>query len=88
MVKDINGRYNLSYNTGIPGFLPTPSFVGLDMDENYAPGSEFVLRKSKLSDENGFKRRALDNGWYSRSQFLNDPIVQTQEQNPMTLDLQ
>lgn len=78
MVKDLNGRYNLMYSTGIPGFLPVPNFAGMDMDQNNAPGTEFVLGSQ---DVNQFKRQAITNDWYSKSQFLNDPIVQSRTES-------
>lgn len=78
MVKDLNGRYNLSYTTGIPGFLPTPRYVGLDDRENNAPGTAFILGSQ---DINQFKRAAIANGWYSQSQFLNDPITQNRTES-------
>ena len=48
------------------------------MDENYAPGTDFVLGSQDVTQ---FKRRAINNEWYSKSQFLNDPIVQSRTES-------
>lgn len=78
MVKDLNGKYSLNYQTGIPGFLPTSHFVGLDDRENYAPGSAFILGSQDLDD---YKRLALENNWMTQSQYLNDPITQSRTES-------
>lgn len=77
-VRSINGRYSLSYNTSLPGFLPTPRFLGFDDRANNAPGSAFLLGSQDLD---AYKELAVQNDWLSRSTSLNDPIIQTRTEN-------
>lgn len=74
LVRDVNGKYTLTHATGVPGFLPTPRFLGMDDRSANAPGSDFILGDQ---DIDAYKELALRNNWYSQSEFLNAPITQT-----------
>ena len=41
-VRSINGTYSLTEGTILPGFTPTPKFLGMDSDWS-APGWDFIL---------------------------------------------
>jgi cell surface protein SprA len=65
--------FNISENEGtvLPGFLPSPSYFG--MDEAFrAPGFGFIMGSQDLSILN----KAAENGWIGQSQDQTNPIVQ------------
>ncbi|MEZ0539506.1 T9SS outer membrane translocon Sov/SprA [Fibrella arboris] len=69
-VRGINVSYNVQENTILPGFLLTPTFLGLA--DFGAPGLPFVLG----SQDGDIARRAARAGWLSPSTVQNAPFTQ------------
>jgi cell surface protein SprA len=69
-VRGINFSYTVQESTILPGFLPTPSFFGLD--QNNAPGLGFVLGSQNRS----IQYKAAEKGWLSPSTVLNTAFQQ------------
>jgi cell surface protein SprA len=71
--KNINLTYTENNNTVLPGFLPTPRFLGFDSQWD-SPGLPFILGSQDAS----IRERAALNGWLGASQFQNNPFMQNQ----------
>lgn len=74
-VRGINFSYSQNETTILPGFLPNPTFFGMDRNWANAPGLPFVLG----SQSRDIHVRAAENGWLSRSIIQNDPFTQSIE---------
>lgn len=75
-VKKINFNYSETGATSLPGFLPTPRFLGFD--ENWeSPGLPFLLGSQSRSEIQTF----LDNEWLSQSEIQSNPLNQNLTQN-------
>ncbi|MFN3588162.1 MAG: cell surface protein SprA, partial [Spirosomataceae bacterium] len=74
-VRGINFSYSQNESTILPGFLPSPTFFGMDRNWANAPGLPFVLG----SQSRDIHVRAAENGWLSRSIIQNDPFTQSIE---------
>ncbi|HEV8515719.1 MAG TPA: cell surface protein SprA, partial [Cyclobacteriaceae bacterium] len=72
-LRSINGTYNVSQGTILPGFTKTPKFFGLD-ETWMAPGIGFVLGQQ---DPN-FMHKAGANGWVTHNKNLTTPFSQNQ----------
>ena len=72
-LRSINGTYNVSQGTILPGFTKTPKFFGLD-ESWMAPGIGFVLGQQ---DPN-FMHKAGANGWVTHNKNLTTPFSQNQ----------
>lgn len=77
MVKKVSGTYTQTNGTLLPGYLPKTTLLGLSGESAYgsydAPGFEFI---SGLQDPN-FAQRAGQNGWLSKSKYLNATYSRT-----------
>lgn len=72
-VRNLTGQYTIDQGTILPGFLPTPKYLG--MDENWAaPGWSFVLG----SQDPNIRFKAAENGWLSTGTNLTAPFSQIQ----------
>jgi len=75
-VRSINGTYNLSQGTILPGFTPSPYLLG--MDKGYAaPGWDFILG----GQDPNIRFRARDNGWLTQNPRLTQPFSQTRNKD-------
>ena len=72
-LRSINGTYNVSQGTILPGFTKTPKLFGLD-ESWMAPGLGFVLGQQ---DPN-FMHKAGANGWITHNKNLTTPFSQNQ----------
>ena len=72
-VRNINGTYNITQGTILPGFNPSPNMFGMDKDWS-APGWGFILGEQ---DPN-FRFKARDNDWLSTSQSQTNLYSQVQ----------
>ncbi len=72
-VRNINGTYNLSQGTILPGFTPSPYLFGMDKSWT-APGWDFILGKQ---DPN-LPQKAAERGWLTHNTSLTNPFSQTQ----------
>jgi cell surface protein SprA len=70
-IRNINGTYNLTQGTIMPGFNPEPKYVGMDADFN-APGWGFVFG----SQDPNIRFKARDNGWLTTNSKLTSPFTQ------------
>lgn len=70
-MRSINFTYNIQEGTVLPGFLPTPKYLGMDNGFN-APGWDFVLG----SQDQGIRERLGNQGVLSRAG--NSPYQYTQ----------
>jgi cell surface protein SprA len=75
-VRNINGTYNVTQGTILPGFNPQPKYLGMDADFN-APGWGFVLG----SQDPNIRFRAGDNGWVTKNSKLTTPFSQTRNKD-------
>jgi cell surface protein SprA len=71
-VRNINGTYNITQGTILPGFTPSPKYFGMDGDFA-APGWKFVFG----SQDPNIRFRARDNGWLTTSSKLTSAFTQT-----------
>lgn len=76
MVRSVNATYSVSEGTLLPGFDPTPRFLGMDRQWN-APGWDFILG----SQNPDIRRNAADNGWLTRNPLLTTPFTQNVSRN-------
>ncbi|MFI5221592.1 MAG: cell surface protein SprA [Bacteroidia bacterium] len=65
MLKSVNVNFTQNEGTVMPGFVPSPRYLGENYDRN-APGFAFI---AGMQDPN-YRQKAADNGWLS-----NDPRV-------------
>jgi cell surface protein SprA len=74
-VRSINGTYSLTEGTILPGFTPTPKFLGMDSDWD-APGWNFVLG----SQNPDIRFKAAQNGWLTTNTSLTMPFTQSRNE--------
>lgn len=72
-VRGINFNYSIFETTLLPGFLPSPTFFGLDHHTDFAPGLEFVMG----SQNRNIHKQAAQKKWLSESIIQNNPFTQT-----------
>lgn len=72
MVRSLNVKYTIGDNTLMPGYLPTPKYIGLSPGDNATDWLPFTLG----SQNPDIRQTAADNGWMSRSRFLNQSYTQ------------
>jgi cell surface protein SprA len=74
-LRGINGTYQLTEGTLLPGFTPLPKFFG--MDQNWSsPGWGFVLG----SQDPNIRYKAAQNGWLTTNKSLTTPFTQRMDQ--------
>ena len=69
MVKKVSATYTLNGGQTLPGFMPTPDYVGLNSKDG-APGWKFVtgMPYDIYSD-------AVNNGWLTPDSILSEPYI-------------
>lgn len=75
-VRNANFAYTVTENTSLPGFIPTPDFVGLNTGL-MAPGIPFILG----DQDPNIRFTAAENGWLGRSRLQNMPFMQSRTEN-------
>lgn len=75
-LRGINGTYQLTEGTLLPGFTPSPKFLGMDQAWS-SPGWSFVLG----SQDPSIRFKAAEKGWLTRNRSLTTPFTQTRSQN-------
>lgn len=75
-IRSINGTYNVTQGTILPGFLPTPHLFGMDNSWE-APGWGFILGQQ----DHAFDAKAANNGWLTKNSTLTTPFQQTQQKD-------
>lgn len=76
MIRSINGTYSLTEGTILPGFTPTPKFLGMDRYQS-SPGWDFLLG----SQNPNIRLKAAENNWIARSTSLTTPFSQVRTEN-------
>ena len=77
-VKSFSISWTRTEGTTVPGFLPKSRLFGMSTTNGvYAPGIPFILG---YQDKN-FPYTAMNNGWLTKSKYLNNPIVFTYNEN-------
>lgn len=73
-----NASLNYSQAEGIllPGFMPTPSIMGLDLDNSNAPGLLFAL-----GGQTDIRSQAVQNDWLTYSTLLPTQYAETESRN-------
>lgn len=69
MVKRGSFSYTESKGTSLPGFIPEPSFIGVDWSKG-APGFAFVF-----GGQEDIRAEAGSNGWITKDSLLNNPYA-------------
>ena len=72
-VRNINGTYNITQGTILPGFTPSPYLFGMDKAWS-SPGWGFILGRQ---DPN-LAQKAAEKGWITNNTSLTNPFSQTQ----------
>ncbi len=75
-LRGINGTYQLTEGTTLPGFNPSPKFLGMDESWN-SPGWDFILG----GQDPNIRFKAAQNSWLTTNQGLTTPFVQRMDQN-------
>ncbi len=75
--RNVNFNYTVDETTTLPGFLPSPRFLGLDSSLQ-APGFGFTLLGSQ---DAGILEKARKGNWLTQSTQLNLPFMQTRANN-------
>jgi cell surface protein SprA len=74
-VRSINGTYTLTEGTILPGFTPSPKFLGMDADWE-SPGWGFVLG----SQDPNIRYKAAEKGWLTTNGSLTMPFTQSRNE--------
>lgn len=74
--RTLSLSYTVTENTSLPGFRPTPTYVGINTDLN-APGLPFILG----DQDPNIRKVAAENGWLGRSRLQNQPFTQVMTEN-------
>lgn len=75
-VKSASLSYNSTQGTYIPGFMPISRYLGMDAQNNWAPGIGFVLGSQK-----NIMNKAITQGWLSRDSLMNNAFQQKMTEN-------
>ncbi|PIE50029.1 MAG: cell surface protein SprA [Flavobacteriales bacterium] len=74
-VKNLNFDYTENSGTMLPGLLSKPNFFG------YGTGIGGPTYGFLLGSQDDVRRRVIENGWISSSEYLSDAYVQTSTKN-------
>lgn len=75
-LRNVNGTYNITQGTILPGFTPEPKYFG--MNEGFtAPGWAFILG----SQDPNIRIRASENDWMTRNRKLTMPFSQNRNKD-------
>jgi cell surface protein SprA len=73
--RNISVTYSESNGTRLPGFLPSPTALGMDWDL-MAPGTGFIL-----GSQEDIRDQAAREGWITDNPYLNTPFTRAHTQN-------
>ena len=87
MVKKVSGTYSLVNGQTLPGFVPKPDYLGMNVN-GWSPGVGFVLGSSFGEDADIYNKalaHSIDmtdaNGWLTRDSILADPYLRRKQEN-------
>jgi cell surface protein SprA len=74
MIKQVSVAYSQSNGTGLPGFVPSSQYLGMDNNSRYnmAPGFGFVS-----GSNDSILRRSINNGWLTQNPNQSLPYTTT-----------
>lgn len=75
-LKNASVSYTQNEGTVLPGFKPTPEYVGQDF-KSQGPGIDFILG----SQDPDFRNRAARNGWLSKDPRITSFYTQSYQEN-------
>ncbi len=76
-IKQIDVSYNVNNGIVLPGLLSAPNWYGYGQTLG-GPTSGFLL-----GSQADIRRTAIENGWVSNSNYMNDPYTQLKSENLM-----
>ncbi|MES2131351.1 MAG: cell surface protein SprA [Bacteroidota bacterium] len=78
MIKQISLTYAQTNGTGLPGFMPSSQYMGMDNNSRYgwAPGFNFVS-----GSNDSILRKAINNDWLTKNPNQSLPYTTTQTSN-------
>lgn len=78
MIKQVSVAFSQTNGTGLPGFMPSSQYLGMDNNSRYgfAPGFSFV---SGANDS--ILRKAINNNWLTQNPNQSLPYTTTQTDN-------
>ena len=76
MFRNASINYSQSEGTLLPGFMPTPGVLGMDLDNNNAPGFAFVM-----GGQTDIRTEAVNNNWLTESTLLPTQYAETDSRN-------
>ncbi|HEY0898826.1 MAG TPA: cell surface protein SprA [Sphingobacteriaceae bacterium] len=74
-VKNLSGAYTRTQGTFLPGYLPTTTLLGQNLDAN-APGWDFLF-----GSQGDIRPRAIANGWITRDSLQNQLYINTDKKD-------
>jgi cell surface protein SprA len=83
LVRNINMTYGLTRNTQLAGYMPTPTYVGVDAKGAYDQTSALsdIMPFILGSQDPSFRYTAAKHGWISQESILNTPYMQARTNN-------
>jgi len=78
MIKQVSVAFSRTNGTGLPGFMPSSQYLGMDNNSRYgfAPGFSFVS-----GSNDSILRKAINNDWLTRNPNQSLPYTTTQMDN-------
>lgn len=84
-VKNIGGTYSVNQGTTLPGFQPQSQILGMDPNNQWAPGLPFIFGMQdnafyKKTLDNHFDEKAFEKGWtagLNKRDVMNVPMLVT-----------
>lgn len=76
MFRNASANYSRSEGILLPGFNATPSILGMDLDNNNAPGFWFTM-----GGQTNIKQDAVNNNWLTQSELLPTQYTETYSEN-------
>jgi cell surface protein SprA len=77
-VKNASFTYNETNGTTLPGYRPQTDYMGMDWNESYAPGWDFIFgAQYDKDDPRNVRYRARDNNWLSESDLVSGQYITT-----------
>jgi cell surface protein SprA len=83
LVRNVNLTYGLTRNTQLAGYMPTPTYMGVDAKSPYNQTGDLsdILPFIFGSQDPGFRYTAAKRGWISKESVLNTPYLQSRTHN-------
>lgn len=78
LLRNINFTYGITRSTTLPGYMPTPTYLGIDARGDFDQSSQIgdVLPFVFGSQDPEFRKTAASRGWLTKESELNAPYMQ------------